>query len=161
MDSDAALIQIVDAALAEAARKAGDWLACRPGCYECCIGPFPISRADAGRLREGMSELQRADPARADRVRRRVRDYVEGDEALCPALDPEQHTCDLYAARPRTSRLFGPPIRNGADAIGICELCFQGASDEQIAACEVVVDVDLEEDTEETTVALALATNDS
>ena len=156
MVSDAALIQIVDGALAEAARKAGAWLVCRPGCYECCIGPFPIGQADAQRLRQGLTELQGADPVRAERVRQRVRGYVEDDEALCPALDPEQHTCDLYAARPLTCRLFGPPIRNGSEAIGICELCFEGASDEQIAACEVVVDGDLDDDTEETTVALAL-----
>ena len=40
---DRSLIQIVDAALAEAARKSGAWLVCRSGCTECCMGPFSIT----------------------------------------------------------------------------------------------------------------------
>ena len=166
--TDAALIQIVDAALLEAARKSGDWLACRPGCFECCIGPFPISPLDAQRLREGLAELERVDTARAQRVRQRARDYVEADEEPCPALDPETGTCDLYAARPMTCRIFGPAVRSGSGAVGACELCYHGATDEQIAACAVDVDPDelestLLQDLErttgahgDTTVALAL-----
>ena len=34
--------------------------------------------------------------------------------------------------------------RYGSDAVGICELCFQGRSDEEIAACQVEVDPELE-----------------
>jgi Fe-S-cluster containining protein len=64
------------------------------------------------------------------------------EEEPCPALDPETGTCDLYAARPVTCRIFGPPVRWGADAIGVCELCFQGASDREIADCEVCLDVE-------------------
>jgi len=167
---DAALIQIVDAAMAEAARKSGGWLVCRPGCCECCIGPFPISQLDARRLRDGLAGLERRDAPRAQRVRQRTRAYLmrfgaefpgdpatgvleEGDEAEesfaafadeepCPALDPEAGTCDLYAARPMTCRIFGPPVRSGDEAVGVCELCFHGATDEQIAACEVEVDPD-------------------
>ena len=41
-----------------------------------------------------------------------------------------------------TCRIFGPPMRHGSGAIGVCELCFHGATDEQIAACEVEVDPD-------------------
>jgi hypothetical protein len=37
--------------------------------------------------------------------------------------------------------VFGPPVRN-ADGLGVCELCFKGASDEQIAACEMKPDPD-------------------
>ena len=55
---DRTLIQIVDAALAEAARKSGQWLVCRVGCTQCCIGPFPISQLDARRLRGGLAELE-------------------------------------------------------------------------------------------------------
>ena len=170
MVTDAALIQIVDAALAEAARKSGDWLVCRPGCYECCIGPFPISQLDALRLREGLADLERRDAPRAHRVRQRSRDYlarfgsdfpgdlatgvlevgdeaedrfaVFADEEPCPALDPQDGTCDLYAVRPLTCRVFGPPVRSGSEAVGICELCFHGATDQEIAACEVEVDPD-------------------
>jgi hypothetical protein len=35
--------------------------------------------------------------------------------------------------------VFGPPVRS-EDGLGVCELCFQGATDEQIAACEMVPD---------------------
>jgi Fe-S-cluster containining protein len=63
------------------------------------------------------------------------------DEEPCPALDPETGTCDLYAARPVTCRTFGPPVRWGGDAVGVCELCFDGATDEEIAACEVPLDI--------------------
>jgi hypothetical protein len=38
-----------------------------------------------------------------------------------------------------TCRIFGPPLRN-AEGLGTCELCFHGASDEQIAACEMTPD---------------------
>jgi len=49
----------------------------------------------------------------------------------------------LYSARPMTCRTFGPPVRSGAEGgLGVCELCYRGASDEQIAACEMVPDPD-------------------
>lgn len=169
-DRDSALIQIVDAAMAEAARRSGPWLVCRVGCTECCIGPFPITQLDARRLRRGLTGLEAGDPERAGRVRERARRYVarithdfpgdprtgilaEGEEAdarfadcandePCPALDPETGACDLYAARPITCRTFGPPVRAGAEAVGVCELCFHGATDAEIAACEVESDPD-------------------
>src|SRR2546425_8379088 len=167
---DRGLIQIVDAALAEAARKSGPWLVCRPGCTQCCIGPFPITQLDAHRLRRGLAELETHHPERAARVHERVRQAVArmsldfpgdpstgvlaGDDAAqerfdhfaddqpCPALDPDTGTCDLYAARPITCRTFGPPLRCGSEHVGVCELCFDGASDAEIAACEVEVDDD-------------------
>ena len=147
MSGDQALIRIVDAALAEAARKSGPWLVCRPGCTECCMGPFPITQLDARRLREGLAELESRDRQRAARVRERARQAVAAtatDDDPCPALDPSTGTCDLYAARPITCRIFGPPVRCGSGAVGVCELCFQGASDEEIAACAVRVDPGLE-----------------
>jgi Fe-S-cluster containining protein len=172
---DGALIQIVDAAMAEAARRSGPWLVCRVGCTECCMGPFPINQLDARRLRRGLAELDVRDPARAGQVRERARQYVartsrdfpgdpytgilaEGDEAEawfadfaedepCPVLDPETGACDLYAARPITCRTFGPPVRAGAQAVGVCELCFHGATDTEIAACEVESDPDGAEST--------------
>ena len=167
---DGALIQIVDAAMAEAARRSGPWLVCRVGCTECCMGPFPINQLDARRLRRGLAELDTRDPERAGQVRERARQYVariahdfpgdpltgilaEGEAAEaqfatfaedepCPALDPETGACDLYTARPITCRTFGPPVRAGAEALGVCELCFHGASDAEIAACEVESDPD-------------------
>jgi hypothetical protein len=42
-----------------------------------------------------------------------------------------------------TCRTFGPPMRSGAEgALGVCELCYHGATDEQIAACEMDPDPD-------------------
>jgi len=81
-----------------------------------------------------------------------------GDDEPCPALDPDTGTCDLYAARPLTCRTFGPAIRWGGDAVGICELNFQGAADEEIAACVVEIQTDEPEEAEgtQTTVAFAL-----
>jgi Fe-S-cluster containining protein len=166
---DQQLVQIVDAALAETERKSGAWLVCRPGCTQCCYGPFPISQLDAARLHEGMRLLDAADPIRAARVRDRARESVarlapsfpgnpdtgllaEDDEAEarfaefaddepCPALDPTTGMCDLYAARPMTCRTFGPPVRSGEEgALGVCELCYQGAGDDDIAACEMKPD---------------------
>jgi Fe-S-cluster containining protein len=187
---DCDLIQIVDAAVAEAARKSGGWVVCRAGCAECCIGPFPITQLDAARLRSGLAELERRDPERAARVRRRVAqalarlqdfpgDTATGildddedseerfaafaDEEPCPVLDPEQKTCDLYDARPITCRIFGPAIRSGGDVLGVCELNYVGATDEQIAACQVEVDPQgledelLQGDLRQTIVAFALA----
>jgi Fe-S-cluster containining protein len=168
---DQELIQIVDAALADAARRSGDWLVCRRGCMQCCIGAFAINQLDAARLRQGLAELEKHDPARAARIRERARQSVarmavnfpgdpttgllaedEGSEERflnfandepCPVLDPESGACDLYTSRPLTCRVFGPPVRSGPEGgLGVCELCFHGASSEEIAACEMQVDPD-------------------
>ena len=150
------LVQIIDAAMAEAVRKSGAWIACRAGCFECCIGPFEITQGDARRLREGLAALTATDPERAARLRQRASVHVVDDEALCPALDPESGTCDLYEARPITCRMFGPAVRSGGAVVGVCELCYVGASDEEIAACAVEVELEEPEDGQETTVAMAL-----
>jgi Fe-S-cluster containining protein len=140
--------------MAEAARKSGPWLVCRRGCWECCVGPFSISERDGARLREGLAELQTSDAARAARVRRRAHAAEGLDEEPCPVLDPETGACDLYSSRPLTCRVFGPPVQWGGDAVGVCELCFQGASDAEIAAC--AVELEIEDEPGETSVALAL-----
>jgi Fe-S-cluster containining protein len=172
--ADGALIQIMDAALADASRRSGEWLVCRPGCTQCCVGVFAINRLDAVRLQRGLADLEKTDPQRARSVRERARDSIrrlsaefpgnaktgvldaavldEGSEAEerfaefandepCPVLDPETGLCDLYEARPMTCRTFGPPVR-AEGGLGVCELCFHGATGEQIAACEMVVDPD-------------------
>ena len=42
-----------------------------------------------------------------------------------------------------TCRTFGPPVRSGEEGgLAVCELCYHGASDQQIAACEMVPDPD-------------------
>ncbi len=159
----------MDAALADAARRSGDWLACRPGCTQCCVGVFAINSLDVARLRAGIDALVGVDPARVARIRDRARasqarlaadfpgnprtgvldDNEEADERfsefaneeVCPVLDPETGLCDLYDSRPMTCRTFGPPVRSEG-GLGVCELCYHGASDEEIAACEMVPDPD-------------------
>ncbi len=155
--------------MAEATRRSGRWLVCRPGCTQCCIGVFPINQLDALRLRRGLAELKLRAPQRADSIRERAREAVarlsrdfpgdpvsgvfgEGDDAAerfsdfandepCPVLDPETGNCELYESRPMACRIFRPPVRS-EDGLGVCELCYQGASDEEIAACEMKPDPD-------------------
>jgi Fe-S-cluster containining protein len=173
---DAELVQIMDASLAEAARRAGAFLACRVGCTQCCHGAFAINALDAARLRAGMAELQVTDPMLAAEIERRARAWLTeygpkfpgdrnsgalgsspedqarfedfADDAACPALDPATGRCDVYAWRPMTCRVFGPPVRaagdDGAEGLGHCEICFIGATPEQVAACEMPVPHDLE-----------------
>jgi Fe-S-cluster containining protein len=164
---DKKLVQIVDAALLDAEWRSGDWLICKPGCTPCCIGVFAIDQLDVLRLQEGMAQLEAADPERAARVRQRTAESLEriapefpgdvrtgllgdDDEAAerfeefadyepCPALDPEHGTCDVYAWRPITCRVFGPPVRSEG-GLGVCELCYHGASADEIAACELKLD---------------------
>jgi Fe-S-cluster containining protein len=166
---DRKLIQIVDSALADVARRSGEWLVCRPGCTQCCIGVFSINPLDALRLQRGFADLHKRAPQRAAGVRARARDAVarlapefpgdpvtgvldEGEEAEqrfadfandepCPALDPVTGNCELYESRPMTCRVFGPPVQT-EDGLGVCELCYHGASDAQIAACEMKPDPD-------------------
>jgi Fe-S-cluster containining protein len=189
---DTELVQIVDAALVNAADRAGDWLVCRLGCTQCCYGAFAINALDAARLQAGMEALRCSDPAPAAEIERRARMWIEahgaefpGDpatgllgeseadrerfegfanEAACPALDPATGKCDVYAWRPMTCRVFGPPVRMGdGDALGHCELCFHGASQTEVEACEMAVPHELEaavleqvEGSGETVVAFAL-----
>ena len=70
---DTRLVQIVDTALADTARRSGDWLVCKPGCTQCCIGVFAIHQLDAARLQQGLQELTASDPERARSVRERAR----------------------------------------------------------------------------------------
>jgi Fe-S-cluster containining protein len=130
---------------------------------------FAINQLDVQRLQQGLADLEAVAPQRATRVRERARDAVarlaagfpgdpmtgvldEGEIAEqrfaefandepCPALDPESGTCELYESRPMTCRTFGPPVRS-EEGLGVCELCFHGASVEEIAACEMVPDPD-------------------
>ena len=166
--ADRDLLATVDGALSVGARRAGSELACRPGCSECCVGPFPINRLDAWRLGEGMAELQRRDPERAAALLERARRAVEtgratfpgdaekgrlsGDESAedaffeaqsalpCPALDPATQTCDLYAHRPMACRTYGLPVSFGGRNLPPCRLCFTRSTPEAIESCRVTPD---------------------
>lgn len=182
--ADTQLIQIADSSLADAALRSGHHLACQSGCSQCCVGIFAISTLDAERLRAGFAELA---PDMADRVRQRVKSALEllqrdfpgdwkagaintedpafddfGNDFVCPALDPEHQTCDLYTSRPMTCRTFGPPILS-EDGIGVCDLCFIEATQDEIVAASVDISfLEIEQrliaetGPEVTTVALAL-----
>lgn len=159
------LIQIVDTALADAVRRSGSWLACRPGCSQCCHGVFAISVLDASRLQVGLRQLAVHHPARAAAVLARATTAVArlspdfpgnpatgilstapeaiaafdhfANEDPCPALDPATQTCDLYAARPILCRTFGPPLQTPDAGLAVCELCFDGAAPEEIHRCQI------------------------
>jgi Fe-S-cluster containining protein len=133
------------------------------------MGPFTITQLDARSPREGLAEFESRDQQRTARVRKRARQAVTrmrsdfpggattgvpgGDEVAeeqfaalaedrpCSAADAATGTCDLYAARPITCGIFGPPVDFGSEAVGVCGLCFQWARDEEIAACEVEIDL--------------------
>lgn len=168
---DSRLVQIVDLALADSARRSGEWLVCRAGCTQCCIGVFSISQLDAMRLRHGLTQMAASDPQRAAVIRQRARESVtrlsptfpgdtatglldESEEAQekftnfaneepCPALSPETGRCELYSFRPMTCRVFGPPMRSETEeSLAVCELCYHGATTEQIVACELHPDPD-------------------
>jgi len=166
--ADRALLEAVDGALARAAHRAGAHLVCRPGCTDCCIGPFAITRLDALRLRRGLERLAAADPERAAAVVVRARaawheigDGFPGDPSTgrlgddddaeaafverhagepCPALDPASGRCDLYAHRPLVCRFFGPPVRLGGEGFPPCRLCFVTAGPAEVEACRVEPD---------------------
>lgn len=165
--ADRRLLQVIGEAMSEAAALAGDRLACRPGCTECCHGPFPINGLDAARLRRGLAELAARDPERATAVVSRAQAqlpllaagfpgeadtgvladseaadgyFAEHAEVPCPVLDPATGCCDLYAHRPLSCRTFGPPVRIGDSDLPPCRLCFQGASVAEIEACRVEPD---------------------
>jgi Fe-S-cluster containining protein len=159
---DSGFVALIDGAFADAAKRSGPHLLCRPGCTQCCIGAFAIGPADALRLQTGLTALKQENPDRAARIQQRataswsrlaprfpgdassgllrtdqdgepVPDFEDfANEEPCPVLDPEHGTCDLYAARPQICRLFGPPIAVDG-GFGICELCFQHASEQEIA----------------------------
>lgn len=155
---DQQLVQIIDAASADAVRRSGSWLNCRLGCTQCCIGIFSITPLDAARLRDGLAALDATTPETAAAVRRRAAESVQrltpgfpGNSATgeldesdpryedfandepCPALNPASGACDLYEHRPVTCRVFGPPVRS-EDGIGVCELNFTSAAEPEILA---------------------------
>lgn len=145
----------------------GSWLACHPGCTPCCHGVFRISALDAERLRAGLHRLLQENPLRADGVQERalrlasgLRSSFPGDpftgvldaeeqgtwdvfsdlpesDGPCPVLDPITGHCTLYGDRPLTCRIFGPPVRN-QQGIGVCELCYAGASEAEVLQGEMI-----------------------
>ena len=143
----------------------------------------------------GMAVLRASEPKTAEAIQERARAWVAehgvafpGDpatgllgnsedekarfdefanQAPCPALDPATGRCEVYAWRPMTCRVFGPPVRasaeDGSEGLGHCELCFTTATPAEVAAGEMTVPHETEAalltelgDEGETVVAFAL-----
>lgn len=142
---DSELVQIMDTAFAGAARRAGAWLVCRPGCTQCCHGAFAINELDAQRLATRLEALRVENPNLAAELQRRARIWLYehgstfpgnpqtgrlgetetdrarfeeyANQAPCPALNPVTGHCDIYEGRPMTCRIFGPPVRIASDTV--------------------------------------------
>lgn len=166
--ADRRLLESLDRTLGEGAKRAGRHLACRPGCIECCLGPFPITMLDAWRLRRALRELEQQDERRALAIRARAREVtllmldsfpgdpqtglLSGDQHAqeefferysslpCPVLGPATNLCELYQARPISCRTYGLPVRIGREDLPPCRLCFAHALPEEIEASRVVID---------------------
>ena len=169
-ENDKLLLRVIDDSWQETKEISGKLLACRPGCIECCYGPFAINQLDAWRLREGVKALNwvksTAVRLRAAGAWRRMRQHFPGDPETgilddegdvegfgaryakepCPALDPRTETCDLYEHRPMVCRTFGPPTSVQGERMPHCHLCYRGASPVKIEECRMEVDPERMED---------------
>jgi Fe-S-cluster containining protein len=131
-------------------------LACRQGCFGCCVGIFAIGLPEALVLRSAVADLPAGDRdrvlARAARAVAKSAATFPGDAAAgvldpersdaqeeawyldvratpCPALELPSGRCAVYAARPTTCRTYGVALRAGEETlVPACELNFPGAS---------------------------------
>lgn len=125
-------------------------VACRNGCFGCCIGLFAISLAEAFAVRVAVQRLpldtRAAILARASRAVAGSAKTIPGDGAAgildperteaaeetwleavrqtaCPALDLPSGRCAVYSARPTTCRTYGLALRAGGEVLlPACEL---------------------------------------
>jgi len=164
-------LHIVDTALASAAERAGIHLACYPGCAVCCFGPFPITQADAARLRSGLDKFAQSNPIAATAIVQRAVSARERlatgapsfpgnpatghltddfDEAAfaarfsdlaCPVLDPDSGHCLLHESRPIACRLYGLPSRVDGHDLPPCPLCFKRATTDEIETSRAIIDL--------------------
>ncbi|MHB8799083.1 MAG: YkgJ family cysteine cluster protein [Thermoanaerobaculia bacterium] len=139
-----------------ALRTTSGEVACRAGCFGCCIGLFEISLAEAALVRSGVAALP--EDVRADvlaRARRIVSESArafpgdaarglldpdrseEADDAYfevvadraCPMLELPSGRCRIYASRPITCRTYGFAwAKDGAVIHPPCGLNLPGAS---------------------------------
>ncbi|HMM34530.1 MAG TPA: YkgJ family cysteine cluster protein, partial [Thermoanaerobaculia bacterium] len=134
-------------------------VACRAGCFGCCIGLFEISLAEAVLVRSGGAPLP--DGVRADVLSRARRIVAESARAFpgdaerglldpdrteaaddayfevvadraCPMLELPSGRCRIYAARPITCRTYGFAwAKDGAIIHPPCGLNLPGAPAER------------------------------
>lgn len=157
---------VADDSWAGAAARTGPGdLACRAGCFGCCVGLFDISVPEAALVREGVSRLSIQD--REDVVRRARRiveesagsfpgDAVSGlldpersekddddyfaivADRACPMLELPTGRCRIYAERPITCRTYGLAwARDGAVFHPPCGLNLPAAVEERQLATSI------------------------
>jgi Fe-S-cluster containining protein len=159
---------------AESRTAPGD-LACRAGCFGCCVGLFEISLPEAALVRTGFERL--AAEARED-ARKRAQRLVaetassfpgdagsglldperteEADDAYfevvadraCPMLELPSGRCRIYEERPMTCRTYGFAwAKEGAVIHPSCGLNLPGADpDRQLASAIHLDQLDNAED---------------
>jgi Fe-S-cluster containining protein len=160
--ADRRLLRVIGGQLREAARRAGEQLACKRGCFGCCVGPFPITMLDAARLRRGLGRLaarrRERIVERAGEAWRWMREGYPGDAATglltdadavfdarwrmipCPALNLETGGCELYAYRPVACRTYGPLVRIEGRDLPACSLNYRGVSEGERERMRVEID---------------------
>jgi len=148
-----------------AARTLPGEIACRAGCFGCCVGLFDISLPEAALVREGVARLSAEDRGN---VVHRARQIVEetaaafpGDpraglldpnrseeadddyfavvaDRACPMLELPSGRCRIYDERPITCRTYGFAwSRDGAVFHPPCGLNLPGAPGEHQLATSV------------------------
>jgi Fe-S-cluster containining protein len=140
-------------------------LACRAGCFGCCVGLFTISLPEALALRAalaGLAEETRAavlaraasavqrsavsfpgyaaagilDPERSNAAEDAWLAAVR--ETACPALDLPSGRCTVYAARPTTCRTYGLALRAHDEVLlPACELNLPSAPPARVLATAI------------------------
>ena len=135
------LVQIVDRALASATGRGGAWARLPPRLYSLLPWRLPhLAAGRRAPAPPVFPSLKSQRPERAAAIAERASADIaalsahfpgtpetgilaEEDEAWeqfaglpeadgpCPALDPATGRCELYAARPLTCRIFGPPVQ--------------------------------------------------
>lgn len=168
----------------DAAGKTTDGeLACRSGCFGCCVGLFEISLPEAALVRAGVARLEREVREdvllRADRIAWDSAAAFPGDASVgildsdrseqaddayfevvadraCPMLELPSGRCRIYSERPITCRTYGFAwARDGAVIHPPCGLNLPGASPERRRA--TAIDIGLLDEAPDVASALAAA----
>jgi len=134
-------------------------VACRAGCFGCCVGLFEISLPEAALVRAGVERLSTAEREDVERRSARIAEETaaafpgdaaagllasdrteEADDAYfevvadraCPMLELPSGRCRIYAWRPITCRSFGFAWARAGEVIHPpCSLNLPGASQQR------------------------------
>jgi Fe-S-cluster containining protein len=88
--------------------------------------------------------------------------FARQGSLVCPVLDESSGTCLLYEHRPICCRVYGPFVEIGGQTSDPCELCYQGASTEEIAAAKITVTLpDVAPAQSDTVIAYALSRDEA